>query len=131
MGLADLYTTLYGSEKTASNAEKTAEAEEVVEAEKIASIVDGLEDDECEKLAEACELLDGNGYEFESTEEKLAAAAEVVDGVEDGSIEIEESDDSEKVAAEFDAAGRIMARAFVDELNEDEEAPEKKIVLKR
>jgi len=122
---------MYGSEASAGNIEKTAEQAKLAEAEKIASVVDGLEEDECDKLAEACDILDSNGYEFETAEEKLAAAAEVVDGVEDGSIEIEEAkDDSEKIAAEYDAAGRIMARAFANELNLDEEDSEA-LVLKR
>jgi len=127
MSLAELYNEMYNSEEP----EKVAEETKVAEAEKLASVIEDLSDEDAEKLAEACDLLDHNGYQFEDAETKLAAAAEVVDGVENGTIEIEEDeDDSEKTAAEFDAAGRIMARSFLDEI-EKEAGDQKKITLKR
>ena len=131
MSLAELYNEMYNSEEP----EKVAEETKVAEAEKLASVIEDLSDEDAEKLAEACDLLDHNGYQFEDAETKLAAAAEVVDGVENGTIEIEDEepkdeDDSEKTAAEFDAAGRIMARSFLDEI-EKESGDQKKITLKR
>lgn len=128
MGLADLYNEVYGNEEV-----KVAEEEKVAEAEKIASIIEKLTDEDAEKLAEACELLDINGYEFKDAETKLAAAADVVDGIENGSIEIEdeEEDDSIKTAAEFDAAGRIMARSFMDEIEKEASSDDGKVTLKR
>jgi len=120
MSLANLYKEMYGDEssKTAGEYEKIAEQE----VEKVAEMIDNadLDDEECTKLAEACELMDEDGLEFESAEEKLAAAAELVDLVESGQLEIEGED--EKTAEEFDAAGRIMARGFIDELSTDEPA---------
>jgi len=119
MSLADVYNDWFGQE-----VEKTAEAEKVAEAEieKIASIIDdsGLTEDECEKLAEVCDALDEEGYEFEEAEEKLAAAAEVLDALEGEG----EGSEDERVAAEYDAAGRIMAQGFLDEIGVEEDTRE-------
>jgi len=120
MGLAELYNEQYGNEETkTASVNKEAAAEQ--EIQKIAEMVDesGFSDEECAKLAEACDLMDAEGLEFESAEEKLAAAAEVVDKIASGEIVLENED--EKTAAEFDAAGRIMARGFIDEINKKDE----------
>lgn len=119
MSLANVYEDWFGGENT-QEAEKVAEAE----IEKIASVIDesGLTEDECEKLAEVCDALDEEGYEFEEAEEKLAAAAEVLDALE-GDYEEDGSED-ERVASEYDAAGRIMAQGFLDELGVEEDTRE-------
>jgi len=117
MSLADVYNDWFVE---GEESEKVAEAEIA----KIASIVDeaGLTEDECEKLAEACYALDEEGYDFESAEEKLAAAAEVIDAIEGG--EVDDSEEDERVAAEYDAAGRIMAQGFLDEIGVEEDTRE-------
>jgi len=121
MSLQDLYEEKYGSQEPEERA-KTAEQREL---DKIASIVENFEDEESEKLAEACQILQyNNGEEFDKlgAEEKLQAAAELVDAVESGEIELVEGegegDESERLANEYDAAGRIMARGFQQELEE-------------
>lgn len=119
MSLANVYEDWFGGEND-QEAEKVAEDEIM----KIASVIDesGLTEDECEKLAEVCDALDEEGYEFEGAEEKLAAAAEVLDALE-GDYEDDGSED-ERVAAEYDAAGRIMAQGFLDELGVEEDTRE-------
>lgn len=124
MSLQDIYNELYSQED-----ERVASVSVDEEVEKVASIIDaaGLDEEECEKLAWACDALDEEGYEFESVEDKLAAAAEVVDSTEGVDSE-EDSDDvdaedqqseDEKTASEFDALGRIMAQGLMDELNKE------------
>jgi len=123
MSLANLYNKVYGGEVEHTAADVKAGAEQ--EAVKLAGIIDKAEftDEDCTKLAEACDLLDAEGIDFESAEQKLATAADVVDKVESGEIVLEDGqDEDERTASELDAAGRIMARSFVDELSGEGES---------
>lgn len=128
MSLADYYAKNFGS---TDSQEKVANAEET----KLEGILSQLSEEECEKLAEAVDVLEAEGMEFAGGEEKLAAAAELVDSV-DGEEVVEApaateqattEKTAEEAAAEWDAAGRIMARAFDQELSnmqkEANEAP--------
>lgn len=110
MSLADLYRERYGdegSEKVASETfEKTAE-------EQLNDIIESLSDEECTKLAMACEVLDDEGLEFDDGLAKIAAAAEVVDAAEEVAVEDEQT---EKVAEDALAMGRLIGRGIKEEL---------------
>ena len=116
MSLQDIYHASYGEGATAGEeAEKTADENQVDE------ILAKFDEDECSKLAAAAELMDSFGMEFESGAEKIAAACNIIDHLseddgEDGSEKVAGEDDEEQ-AVELDAAGRIMARGFMDEIN--------------
>jgi hypothetical protein len=117
MSLAKYYNDNFGSEKVAGEAvnyetEKTA-AE--VDADAVQSIVGQLSDEDCEKLAAACDLFDEQDIEFDSGVEKIAAAAELCDAADE---EVSADEDAEKVAAEYVAAGRIIAQGFMDEISQ-------------
>ena len=119
MSLADIYANRFAN---AEASEKTANSEEE---QKIAATLEKFTEQDCAKLSAASDMLDAYGMEYESGLDKLAAAGQVVDflsqEVEDEGGEGEEAstevskEDSEKTAEEFEAAGRIMARAFHDE----------------
>lgn len=126
MSLADLYNTQFGGEtKTAEeDAEKVAEA-------RANEILKDFSEEDCEKLAHARGLLDSFGVKAESVEEGIRQAGNLVDHM---SEEVEETpektaaeqaaaatpaakdEEAQKLAAEYDAAGRIMARGLHDEL---------------
>jgi hypothetical protein len=123
MSLTDYYNNNYGSEKVASaqyvELEKTAAEQD---AEMVEAICEKLSEDDCEKLAAAIEVMDAEGITFDSGVEKIAAAAEIVDESEYNSDEEAEKvaeDETEKVAAEYYAAGQIFAQGFLETLNED------------
>jgi len=138
MSLADIFQNKYGEQ---------AEQEKV--ASEIEQQLEGFTDDEVQRLDAAGHLLDTYGMEFEDGHAKLAAAADLLDALEqdeeatpEGDGDAEENNDNlvqdedgnvfqylgnvndaegegsedEKTAAEHDAAGRIMARAFSDEM---------------
>ncbi len=75
MGLQDLFETKYGS----GSEEATKEAAEVSQIEKQ---LEGFTDEEVTRLQAAGGLLDSYGYEFEDGQQKLAAAAELLDAIE-------------------------------------------------
>lgn len=120
MSLADVYKSRFAdgaSEKTASDSE---------EEQKIAAALDQFTEEDCAKLAAASDMLDAYGMEYDNGLDKLSAAGQVVDYLsqevddEAGEGEKEKTEeasdeDSEKTASEFEAAGRLMARAFHDE----------------
>lgn len=139
MSLADIYERAYGA-----NGEQEKVASEIEQK------LGGFTDEEVQRLDAAGHLLDSYGMEFEDGHKKLAAAAELLDALEedgeekaqpkaeagaddkenenlfvdeDGNVfeflgnANETGDEDEKTAAEHDAAGRIMARAFLDEIN--------------
>lgn len=131
MSLADIYANRFAN---AEASEKTASSEEE---QKIAAALDQFTEQDCAKLSAASDMLDAYGMEYESGLDKLAAAGQVVDflsqEVDDeagegggsgegsegsegsGNAENASEEDAEKTASEFEAAGRIMARAFHDE----------------
>jgi len=117
MSLADYYKQTFGEAAPASEQEKTAEAKQ------IESILSDLSEEECEKLGHAVDALEAEGLEYATGADKLAAAAELVD--ETDADETEETNEagevkkeaSEEAATEWEAAGRIMARAFDSELS--------------
>ncbi len=128
MSLQDIFEKNYGgsSPAAAEGAEKTAE-EKAIETE-----LAKFSEEECAKLTAAGAMLDSFGVEFKDYKEKLAAACNLVDEMSTEVIE-EGTDgkggeaaapaatptaaDSEKLAAEYEAAGRIMARGLLDELS--------------
>ncbi len=124
MSLQDIYNTNYAaaSPAAAEGAEKTAE-ETAIETE-----LAKFSEEECAKLTAAGAMLDSFGVQFKDYKEKLAAACNLVDEMStevkeegtDGKGKGEEAaakDESEKLAKEYDAAGRIMARGMLDELS--------------
>ena len=126
MSLADVYTRAYGEGSGSSEAEKTAEDAQ------IESALSQFSEEDCVKLAAAAELIDAFELPYENGVEKLAQAANIVDhfsqevSEEDGAEATTEAEvapevDSEKLAAEYDAAGRIMAQGFMKEMNEEGE----------
>lgn len=134
MSLADIYNNRFVGEAS----EKTASDDE--EEQKIAAALESFSEEDCAKLAAASDMLDAYGMEYETGLDKLAAAGQVVDflsqevneeaGEGEGESTTEEAseEDSEKTASEFEAAGRLMARAFHDESSKlasgEEAAPE-------
>lgn len=137
MSLQDIYNSTYGEGAT-----KTAEGEpeKTAEDKEIEALLGKFSEEDCEKLAAAGDLLDSFKVEFEGPKEKLAAACNLVDhmsaeaegegeGGKGGEAAAAEAApaESEKLAAEYEAAGRIMARGLLDELNKadgGETAPE-------
>lgn len=127
MSLQDIFEARYGK----LEAEKVAEENQEVELTKEAAdamlekALGALSEEEAEKIATVVEAMDEEGVEFDHDLHKLAAAAEVVDEY------AQYQDDVEKQAAELDTAGRLMARALVDELGkiaaESEAQPEVKV----
>lgn len=123
MSLADLYSKQFGGEtKTAEeDSEKVAEA-------RANEILKDFSEEDCEKLAHARGLLDSFGVKAESVEEGIKQAANLVDHMSEEVDEGEtktaspetktetKDEEAEKLAAEYDAAGRIMARGMHDEL---------------
>jgi len=106
MSLADLYREQFGEPEVGDGISKEACDQALNEA------VESLTEDEAEKLAQVCQVLDEENIEFDHDLQKLAAAAEIVD-------EYDEYEESEKTAAaEVEAGGRLFARAMVDELNQ-------------
>ncbi len=144
MSLQDIYNSTYGAgaaQAAGTEAEKTAEDKE------IEALLGKFSEEDCEKLAAAGDLLDSFKMEFEGPKEKLAAACNLVDHMsaeandgdkggdaadkggdaKSGDAAEGTSAEAEKLAAEYDAAGRIMARGLIDELNKagvGETAPE-------
>lgn len=127
MSLQDIYNSTYGEGAT-----KTAEGEpeKTAEDKEIEALLGKFSEEDCEKLAAAGDLLDSFKVEFEGPKEKLAAACNLVDhmsaeaegegeGGKGGEAAAAEAApaESEKLAAEYEAAGRIMARGLLDELN--------------
>jgi hypothetical protein len=133
MSLQDIYNAQFGGgaaeQGTNDGAEKTAEEKQMDE------LLEKFDEAELGKLAAAGELLDSFGMEYESGPEKLASACNLVDflSVDDGEEEGEtkeastEGDDSEKLAAEYYAAGGIFAKGFVDAISSGEEADGEKV----
>lgn len=117
MSLADVYNDKYANGGSAAG----GEAEKTAEEKKIAEILSKFSEDDCKKLNAASDLLDAFGVEAEDGPTKIAQAGQVVDHfmqevLEDGKGgETASNEDSEKLAVEYEAAGRIMARAFHDE----------------
>ena len=114
MSLANFYNDTFGSEKVAEEVVENEKTAAEADADAVESIVSQLSDKDCEKLAAACDALDEESIEFESGVEKIAAAAELCDAVDE---EVTADEDTQKVAAEYDAAGRIFARGFIDEIS--------------
>ncbi len=114
MSLADIYTKTYGQE---GDGQKKVASEDKAAFEKA---WDQFSKEDQEKLAAASGMLDSFGVEFETDLDKLAACGNLVDHLsqEDGEGDGEGDGDSEaeKIAEEYDAAGRIMARGYLDEI---------------
>ncbi len=118
MSLADVYTNKYASGGSTGN----GEGEKTAEEKKVEEMLAKFSEQDCAKLGAASDLLDAFGIEAEDGPTKIAQAANIVDHftkevVEDGEGEKDEApaEDAEKLAAEYEAAGRIMARGFDDE----------------
>lgn len=116
MSLQDIYDANFGGEAS-QETEKTADEKEVEE--KFAK----FNEEEVAKLGAMASVLDSFGMEFKTGVEKLAAACNLIDHLSEddgeGAPEKTASDD-EAQAAELDAAGRLMARSFMDELESAE-----------
>ena len=124
MSLAEIYNNHFGTEggQTQTETEKTAEEKQIEQ------VLSKFSEEDCEKLAAAADLLDAFKVESENGVEKIAQAANVIDylsrDVEEGEPGGEGeptgettkvAENSEELAKEYDAAGRLMARAFHDE----------------
>jgi len=105
MSLADIYRENFGEET-----EEGTMTKEAADAS-LQAAFESLTEEESEKLAQVVEVLDEEGVEFEHDLQKLAAAADIVDGYE------EYSENEKTAAEEIEAGGRLFARAMVDELN--------------
>ena len=115
MSLADVYTNKYASGNAGGG-----ENEKTAEEKKVEEMLAGFSEKDCAKLGAASDLLDAFGIEAEDGPTKVAQAANVVDHftkevADDGEGGEAPTEDAEKLAAEYDAAGRIMAQAFHDE----------------
>lgn len=117
MSLADVYTNKYASGGSTGN----GEGEKTAEDKKVEEMLAQFSEQDCAKLGAASDLLDAFGVEAENGPAKIAQAANIVDHftkevVEDGESKDEApAEDAEKLAAEYEAAGRIMAHGFDDE----------------
>lgn len=114
MSLADLYRENFGEPEVNTDDGISKEACDKALDEAVSS----LTEDEAEKIAQVCQVLDEENIEFDHDLQKLAAAAEIID-------EYDVYEESEKTAAaEVEAGGRLFARAMVDELNQIEAGDE-------
>lgn len=125
MSLAEIYNNHFGTEGGQTQTE--TETEKTAEEKQIEQVLSKFSEEDCEKLAAAADLLDAFKVEAENGVEKIAQAANVIDylsrDVEEGETGGEGetgeatkvAENSEELAKEYDAAGRLMARAFHDE----------------
>lgn len=122
MSLAEIYNNHFGSEGGKTQTE--TETEKTADEKQIEQVLSKFSEEDCEKLAAAADLLDAFKVEAENGVEKIAQAANVIDylsrDVEEGETGGEGettkvAENSEELAKEYDAAGRLMARAFHDE----------------
>lgn len=125
MSLQDIYAANYSGGNAGGEAEKTADEKKVEE------LLAKFNEEECAKLAAAGTMLEAWSLKFETGVEKLAAACNVVDHFnqdDEKTAPAEKTAEGEQEQAkELDAAGRIMAQGFMNELESAEKtasAPE-------